>query len=119
VLGDERARRYMNRKPYNKLEKEDQDLVEKHIGMGEPAQIRTALFNNMNCCDVGEGAPCKQLAFSGSGRGFPAVSGKITTGRADHPPGRDERKKGFPVSVLLPSSFLIPSIRFFLRLSVL
>jgi len=35
----------MNRKPYNKLEKEDQDLVGKHIGMGEPGQIRTAQFN--------------------------------------------------------------------------
>jgi hypothetical protein len=45
----------MNRKPYNKLEKEDQDLVAKHIGMGEPAQVRIAQFNNMNCCDVGEG----------------------------------------------------------------
>jgi hypothetical protein len=63
--------------------------------------------------------PRKQQAYSGAGRGFPAVSGKTTTGRADHPPGRDERKKGFPVSVLLPSSFLIPSSRFFLRLSVL
>ena len=39
-------------------------------------------------------------------------------GRANHPPGHDEGKKGFPVSVLLPSMF-IPSIRFFLRLSVL
>jgi hypothetical protein len=42
VISGERARRYVNPKPYNKLEKEDQDLVEKHIGMGEPARIRTA-----------------------------------------------------------------------------
>jgi hypothetical protein len=54
----------MNRKPYNKLEKEDQDLVEKHIGMGEHAQIRTAQFNNMNCCVVGEwGAICPLFLF--------------------------------------------------------
>jgi hypothetical protein len=69
---------------------------------------------------IGARTDCKPRAnIRLIGRGFPAVSGKITTGRADHPPGRDERKKGFPVSVLLPSSSLIPSIRFFLRLSVL
>jgi len=47
------------------------------------------------------------------------VSEKTTAGRANLPPGRDERKKGFPVSVLLPSMFFISSIRFFLRLSLL
>jgi hypothetical protein len=54
----------MNRKPYNKLEKEDHDLVGKHIGGGDPAQIRTALFNNMSCFDVGEGcAICPFFLF--------------------------------------------------------
>jgi hypothetical protein len=42
-----------------------------------------------------------------------------SAGRANHPPGRDEREKGFLASVLLPSMFFIPSIRFFMRLSVL
>ena len=42
-----------------------------------------------------------------------------TAGRANHPPGRDERKKGGPFSVLLPSTFCIPSFGFFLRLLAL